>query len=177
MSSHMTKTLAVVKPSFLQLRIISGISQFDIYYLYLPGYWNNLSYWDTLGYWDTLYFHMNWVLIIVKMFKKHHIKPILASLHLFQTLKFDCLSSHLCMVSENFPHSKLQSPAALLRPLRSSHHGLLAILSQQKKSADRAFTRAAQRMKQSPRIHKVGSLVYLNNHLSACLDSLAVCTV
>ena len=58
-----------------------------------------------------------------------------SALHQYQplfpiSLKFCCLSSHLCMLSEkkkkkkHFPHSKLESPAALSRPLRSSHHGL-----------------------------------------------------
>lgn len=105
--------------------------------------------------------------LLFKCKRKHHITPILASLHLFQTQKFCCLSSLLCMVCENQkPKKKLQPPPrSTAGPLRSSHHGLLAIRSQLKKSADTAPTTAALRMKHSPRIHKVGSLVYLNNHI------------
>lgn len=68
------------------------------------------------SYCGSLYFHMNQLLVIVQMWKRHHITQMLASLHLFQILKIYCLSSHLCMFSENFPHSKVQSPTAPLNP-------------------------------------------------------------
>ena len=100
-----------------------------------------------------------------------------SALHQYQplfpiSLKFCCLSSHLCMLSEKkkkkktLPPQQTRIPRSIVEAPQIFPPWTPGLSAEKKKqSADTPF-----RERRPPWMHKAGSLVYLNNHSQTCFQ-------